>query len=429
MGNVDLEVAIGNALVLLENLNLADGYAVILEPDSTLYKNNMFLADSNNTHFFNNELVRYITAELCEKNNPVILNIVNSLFDVDYKGIYVEPIKYGSTNLGVIFLGYSSENFSVDSEILGIVSTLSQIIGHTVGSHKERLRLELEVKKYKEFFKNANDAIFLHEINENGMPGPLNEVNDTACDKWAYTLQEFLSMTPMDLKTELDVNHVKTVSEIISTNKTLTFETFDTKKDGERFPVEISAHSFELGGRKMLISIARDITERKKFEDELIFLSHRDSLTGLYNRRFFEDELKKIEDGHFTNVGLIVCDIDNLKFINDTIGHDAGDEMIVNTAKLLLKTVGLCHTVARIGGDEYAILLSDTSDTAVEKLSNNIRTAFNNYNAKFPIIPLTISVGHSFSNKAPLNPRTLFRTADNNMYIEKYKNAELRSKK
>jgi len=81
--------------------------------------------------------------------------------------------------------------------------------------------------------------------------------------------------------------------------------------------------------------IARDVTERKRMEEKLTYLSLRDALTGLYNRAYFEQEMHRLESGCNDPVGLIVCDVDGLKLINDTLGHEVGDALLIAIGNVL----------------------------------------------------------------------------------------------
>ncbi|MHB8917084.1 MAG: PAS domain S-box protein, partial [Desulfocucumaceae bacterium] len=116
-----------------------------------------------------------------------------------------------------------------------------------------------------------------------------------------------------------------------------------------------------ISGESDVLVIVRDITERKKMERQLSFLSLHDPLTGLYNRAYFEQELRRLEDGRHTSAGIILCDVDGLKIVNDSLGHDAGDTLLAVTAGVIRTSFRGSDMVARIGGDEFAVLLSNCS--------------------------------------------------------------------
>ncbi len=116
-----------------------------------------------------------------------------------------------------------------------------------------------------------------------------------------------------------------------------------------------------------------DITERKKGEEKIRFLSYHDPLTGLVNRRRFEKEMKKADMQQNQPVSLIFLDLNGLKLINDTFGHTAGDEFIVKVAQVLKKNCREGDVAARIGGDEFTVLLPRTSRDEAESIAARIK--------------------------------------------------------
>jgi diguanylate cyclase (GGDEF)-like protein/PAS domain S-box-containing protein len=162
-----------------------------------------------------------------------------------------------------------------------------------------------------------------------------------------------------------------------------------------------------------------DITERKQMEEKLIYLSMRDALTGLYNRAYFEEELRRLSDGRYAPVAVIVCDVDGLKMYNDSFGHLAGDRLIKKAAELLTKTFRTGDVVARIGGDEFAVLLTRISQETVTKTLLRLQTYIEEENERNKEFFLSISTGMAISSSKKINLTLLFRDADNNMYREK----------
>ncbi|MDW7651883.1 MAG: diguanylate cyclase, partial [Bacillota bacterium] len=167
----------------------------------------------------------------------------------------------------------------------------------------------------------------------------------------------------------------------------------------------------------ILIS-SRDITARKEVEEQLRVLSLFDTLTGLYNRTYFEQEMRRIQNSRSASVGIIICDVDGLKLFNDSLGHDAGDNLLKVAANVLKSCFREEDMVARIGGDEFAIILPNSSVELVEAACRRVREAINAYNEQYPKLTLSISVGYAVSRK-DTNLRDLFKEADNNMYREK----------
>ncbi|HWR39647.1 MAG TPA: GAF domain-containing protein [Patescibacteria group bacterium] len=156
--------------------------------------------------------------------------------------------------------------------------------------------------------------------------------------------------------------------------------------------------------------------QRKQAEEKLRYFSLHDALTGLFNRAYFETELQRINDGRNGGVAIIVCDVDGLKLMNDTMGHVAGDRVLTGVAGILRKSVRQEDVVARIGGDEFAVLLREGD--AVGEVCRRIRQEIRNFNRRQKM-PVSLSVGHSFRETRPFDSREVFREADNHMYREK----------
>jgi len=162
-----------------------------------------------------------------------------------------------------------------------------------------------------------------------------------------------------------------------------------------------------------------DITERKTMEEQLKYLSLHDPLTGLYNRAYFEEEMRRLGSGRFSPVGIIICDVDGLKLINDSVGHDKGDALLIAAANVIGKAFRTNDMVARIGGDEFAILIPNGNITAVEKTCQRMKEQINIYNGTNPEFALKMSIGYAVSSDPVINMEELFKEADNSMYREK----------
>ncbi|MGZ3580369.1 MAG: PAS domain S-box protein [Syntrophales bacterium] len=177
-----------------------------------------------------------------------------------------------------------------------------------------------------------------------------------------------------------------------------------------------------------VVGIAADITDLKLGEEKLKYLSLHDPLTGLYNRIYFQEEMSRIERGRHNTVGIVSCDVDGLKLVNDTLGHDQGDRLLVAAAGVIRGCFREGDLVARIGGDEFSVVLPDTTKSAVEKACQRIQEAVTSYNAANSDLPVSISVGSAVSNGVDRNLKDLFKEADNSMYRKKlYRTQSVRS--
>lgn len=167
-----------------------------------------------------------------------------------------------------------------------------------------------------------------------------------------------------------------------------------------------------------LVTASRDIHERKEAEERMVYMAEHDTLTGLFNRRYFEAQMKRLDENLVVPVALILCDLDGLKFINDTLGHQAGDDLLLASTDILMNTAPEDSIVARIGGDEFGILLPGYNDVLAGIVADSIRTGIQAYNSSHPDI-LSISIGLAVRINLGPSMSAVFKEADQQMYREK----------
>ena len=170
-------------------------------------------------------------------------------------------------------------------------------------------------------------------------------------------------------------------------------------------------------GVKLARIAISDITERKQEQNEIIFLSFHDHLTGLYNRRFFEEEIKRLNTKRQLPLSVIMGDLNGLKLINDTFGHNEGDKVIKETAKLLQIACRSDDILARWGGDEFVILLPKTSIAASEEIAKRIKDGC----SKLIIqkIPISLAIGIVTKTEIEQDMHEVIKEAERNMYRNK----------
>lgn len=174
----------------------------------------------------------------------------------------------------------------------------------------------------------------------------------------------------------------------------------------------------------ILISIAVGVTKNfnlinnlKSSNETIKYLSAYDELTNVYNRRQFEEELRKLEDRKsILPVSIIVGDVNDLKYINDNYGHAEGDNYLKNAAKLLRSMLRKDDIIARIGGDEFAIILPETGSAACERIIERIQSSSDDY-----AIPVNIALGYATNLTRTKNLEDTMNKADTRMYKNKRK--------
>lgn len=180
---------------------------------------------------------------------------------------------------------------------------------------------------------------------------------------------------------------------------------------------------------KLFLRIFSDIFintfERIKHENNLKFISLHDLSTGLYNRFYFEEELNRLSKSRNPYISIILCDIDNLKFINDSFGHDIGDKIIVEVANILKKLFREEDIIARIGGDEFVILLQNIDENIVKNVIKRIYEEINTYSSKVDSLSINVSIGYSILKEKDKDPFITYKEADDMMYSVKISKKDL----
>ncbi len=185
------------------------------------------------------------------------------------------------------------------------------------------------------------------------------------------------------------------------------------KANGQKIPVIKTVSPIIFQKEKVLIESFIDITEHRKIENQLKY----DCLTQLYNRTYFEQEMIRLGLSNHP-VGIIVCDIDGLKLINDTLGHIKGDELLNQAAGIIKESCREKSMIARIGGDEFVILIQDGTNADLEETCKKIRDALVRHNTENPCATLSLSIGFCMRHSGQ-NINESFQEADNIMYRQK----------
>ena len=261
------------------------------------------------------------------------------------------------------FQGVRKDRTGVDVEAYG---SRMQIAGKALAilivvdiSERRRAEqaLERENARSQLLLRTASDGIHVLSVDGNVL-----EVSDAFCRMLGYAREELRGMNV----TQWDVgslpggllHEVRRIQKL-STN-TSTFESRYRRRDGSVIDVEICGIGVEFDGEAMVFASARDITERKRVQESIQHQAHYDALTGLPNRVLFHDRLKygislARRDRH--ELALLYLDLDKFKTVNDWLGHVAGDELLRITASRIRQSLRESDTVARMGGDEFTVIL------------------------------------------------------------------------
>ncbi|MBK5211814.1 MAG: diguanylate cyclase [Coriobacteriia bacterium] len=266
-------------------------------------------------------------------------------------------------------------------------------------------------ERYKTLTQTSIDGFFILDIE-----GRFLEVNDAYCKISEYSREILLSMNINDLDfDESDKQTDARVQKIIDKGWDQ-FNSRHRKNDGTFFNVHNNI-TF-IPNEKLFICFVHDVTDRQKAEEEILRSINHDHLTGLYNRRFYEEELKRLDTKRNFPLTIVMGDINGLKLINDSFGHTMGDELLRKAAGVINHACRADDIIARLGGDEFVIILPKTDAFETERIIKRIKDL--SLKEKVGNIEISISFGYATKSNEEENLQEIFKYAEDRMYQHKH---------
>lgn len=289
-------------------------------------------------------------------------------------------------------------------------------VNHTLKKTKKELieeidRLKQSEEKYRTMLDSSSDPIFCFSAE-----GIYLYVNKAFADGVGRPVEEIIDHPIYDVFPRFEAEkRFETVRWVIENKETRIQEFRVPRPDGDRTYLTTARPVMDEHNQvRMVLCISKDITERKRMEEQLFSLSTRDVLTGLYNRNFFEVELERLQLSRMFPVSIIVADMDNLKGINDRFGHLKGDEVLKTVAGCFKEAFRAEEIIARIGGDEFGVLLPNTDSAPANEAITRLKLRLASVACEY----ISLSIGMATSHLEEELSHVLKR-ADDLMYREK----------
>jgi len=309
---------------------------------------------------------------------------------------------------------YRSRPMYRNGELVGAVVTFVDIT--------ERRKVGEQMHKLSSAVEQTADAVMITDVD-----GIIEYVNPSFEHMSGYAAADLIGKTPRVLKSGKQSDaFYRELWKKLKRGETVSDTYINRRPDGSLYYEEKTITPIKESGSviKYFLSTSRDITERKETERQLKFLAHHDILTDLPNRTLFLDRLKQALAGarwHDRAVAVLFMDVDRFKNINDTLGHESGDELLRELSGRLRRSLRDRDTIARFGGDEFVILLDDVAqisdvDKLVKKIHDSLEEPFTIKGSEFHI---TASIGISLYPTDGEDSSTLLRNADLAMYRAK----------
>jgi len=284
---------------------------------------------------------------------------------------------------------------------------------------QENILVENE-QKYRAIFMQSTEYVFLVDIDTKR----ILEANKAVQNLLGYSKEEIEDLTLYDFLA-VDQNDIyKKILDVLEKHSYYIGEKKFRRKNGSFVDVEISVSIITFSSRRVMCFVARDITPRKLAEKQLYHAATHDRLTGLKNRLLFYDMLGKDLARARRNkymTALLYIDLDNFKLINDTKGHNIGDKLLIAVGSRLKSLKRDSDILARVGGDEYILVLSEIKDEKdiAKKAQSVLSDLRNPFDIEGSRIEITASLGYSIFPKDETSYEQLIKAADIAMYFAK----------
>lgn len=281
-------------------------------------------------------------------------------------------------------------------------------------------RLNDKVQMAEEYFRHTFEHAPLGLCNAD-LDGCLITGNQAFCNIIDYNLAEIHKLSLIEITHLEDVQLTEdTMSRLVEGRiKTSTIKKRYIRKDGRDVWVNVTKSIMRdiLGNPLFFICIIQNISEQKKTEDHIFHLSYHDPLTDLYNRRYFEEYMKNLDSKQLP-ISILMADANNLKLINDTLGHAMGDQLLMTVAYAFKKVCRSSDVIARLGGDEFVVVLPKTGQKEALQISSRITAQL--AETKIGFFNISVSIGCGTKAIPQDSIFDSYKRAEDQMYFNKF---------
>lgn len=340
-----------------------------------------------------NKIETYLTFALFEKQDLKFKDTVR--YDK-----YGEPIKVFAKGVPIVINNKMVAGYSIYTDV--------RFMKHAEEQRKKQKKI------LESHFKYSPDAIVHIDLKYR-----VQQINNKFTELFGYTVDEAMGKTIDQLVTPKNYTQEgKRINDQAYQNEKIEIDTLRKNKEGSLIDVCIRGGSTIVDGKIIGYHVIyTDIRKRKEAEEKIRYLSYYDKLTGLYNRAFFEEELKRLDTKRQLPLSVIVGDVNGLKLTNDVFGHLVGDQLLIRTADTLEQACRREDVICRWGGDEFAILLPQTNKEAVDKICRRIYSLCEE--SKEAPINISISLGYAIKENSTQSIIDIIKKAEEQMYRNK----------
>lgn len=317
-----------------------------------------------------------------------------------------------------IFLPQQNDTLSIVAlPIITLYPIASVFLGLIIKSQINKTiiiqKMEESEARYRTIFDNTYAAMMILDP-ENG---DILDANKFASQFYGHSIEKLKTMRMTEIN-GLTRDVMKMEMEKAKQRMKNIFIFTHQLSNGESRTVEVHSGPLTINGKQVLYSIIHDITDRIRRDKEIEYLSFHDQLTGLYNRRFYEVELKRLDTARNLPISIIMADVNGLKLVNDAFGHSEGDNLLLIVRDILKNACREDDIISRIGGDEFVVLLPKTSYNDAYTIIQRMKESEVDYNLNG--LEISISFGVATKTSESTSISSVYRDAEDNMYKNKF---------
>lgn len=369
-----------------------------------------------------------VWGEVIRQRRPVVINnfmefIKSGTSGREYPQNHVEFLNFMSVPVIIegkiaVVIGLADKAGGFDANDVYETTILMNGVWHAVERREKQEMVLYERNKYRQTLVSIGEGVLAADIN-----GKVEMLNPIAEKLTGYTLGEAFGKNYAEIFiiTREDGNIADPLNRALQTGgmQRIVSDAQLHSRGGNTYSIEFSAAPVrdEAGSDVGIILVFRDITDKKEQAEQIEYLSFHDALTGLYNRRMFENELKRIDDADNLPISIIMGDINGLKLTNDIFGHAYGDMLLEKVASVLRLCSRPGDIAARWGGDEFVLLMPRTGPVEAEKIAGKIREELSKEQIK--AVRGCISAGSDTKSEANQNILYTLGKAEEKMYFAK----------